>query len=123
MIIGTGVDIVDLNRVRRIWDAYGMRFADRVLAAREREQAVRITVELLGSRLAAKEACVKALGTGFAPGIGQHDIAVISLGSGKPELVLSRGAKEAGDRLGLRASHLSLSHERHLAVAMVVLET
>jgi len=81
MIIGTGVDIVDLHRVRRIWDTYGTRFADRVLAASEKEQVQRITVELLGSRLAAKEACVKALGTGFAPGIGQHDITVISSAS------------------------------------------
>ncbi len=122
MIIGTGVDIVDLNRVRRIWDTYGTRFAERVLAASEREQARRITIELLGSRLAAKEACVKALGTGFAPGIGQRDIAVRTRKSGQPELLLFRGAKKAGERLGLRASHLSLSHERHLAVAMVVLE-
>ncbi len=123
MIIGTGVDIVDLRRVRRIWDRYGMRFARRVLAPSERDQAQRITVELLGSRLAAKEACVKALGTGFTRGIGQQDIAVRSRESGKPELVLSRGASQAADRLGLRASHLSLSHERHLAVAMVVLES
>ena len=113
MIIGTGVDIVDLRRVRRIWDRYGMRFAHRVLAPSEREQAQRTTVELLG----------KALGTGFTRGIGQQDIAVQSRESGKPELVLSRGASEAADRLGLRASHLSLSHERHLAVAMVVLES
>lgn len=123
MIIGTGVDIVDLRRIRRIWDRYGMRFARRVLAPSEREETRRITVELLGSRLAAKEACVKALGTGFAPGIGQQDIAVRSRESGKPELLLSRGAREAADSLGLRASHLSLSHERHFAVAMVVLES
>jgi holo-[acyl-carrier protein] synthase len=122
MIIGTGVDIVDLSRVRRIFETYGMRFARRILAASERDEARHITVELLGSRLAAKEACVKALGTGFTRGIGMHDVAVRSLASGKPELVLSRGARETADRLGLRASHLSLSHERHLAVAMVVLE-
>jgi len=122
MIIGTGVDIVDLNRVRRIWETYGLRFADRILAESEKDRARRITVELLSSRFAAKEACVKALGTGFTRGIGYRDIAVHSQSSGKPEIILSRGAKEAADRLGLRASHLSLSHERHLAVAMVILE-
>ena len=123
MIIGTGVDIVDLRRVRRIWETYGMRFAGRILAASEQEQAPRITAQLLGSRLAAKEACVKALGTGFTRTIGLRDIAVFSQESGRPELALSRGAREAGERQGLRASHLSLSHERHMAIAMVILES
>jgi len=122
MIIGTGIDIVDLTRVRRIQDTYGMRFADRILADSEKVQAQHITAELLGSRLAAKEACAKALGTGFKAGIGLRDIAVRSRSSGQPELVLHRGAREAGKGLGLRTSHLSLSHERHLAVAFVVLE-
>ena len=117
------MDIVDLRRVRRIREVYGDRFTQRLLAASEREEATRITAELLGSRLAAKEACVKALGTGFRPGIGLRDIAVHSRESGSPELILYRGARKAGEELGLRASHLSLSHERHLAVAMVVLET
>lgn len=122
MIIGTGIDIVDLVRVRRIRDTYGMRFADRILADSEKAQARHITVELLGSRLAAKEACVKALGTGFRAGIGLRDIVVRSHSSGQPELILHREAREAGEGLGLRASHLSLSHERNLAVAFVLLE-
>lgn len=122
MILGTGIDLVDLQRVRRIWERRGNRFADRILAPEEKESAVGITVELLGSRFAAKEACVKALGTGFSGGIGLRDILVLHGKSGRPELVLKGNALEAARKLGVASRHLSLSHERSMAIALVILE-
>ena len=79
-------------------------------------------VSHVAARFAAKEAAVKALGTGFAEGIGPRDVAVRSLPSGKPELVLSGKAREKADALGVKKLHLTLTHTRDNAAAVVILE-
>lgn len=76
----------------------------------------------VAARFAAKEAAVKALGTGFAEGIGPRDVAVRSLPSGKPELVLSGAARERARALGAARLHLTLTHTRDNAAAVVILE-
>ena len=76
----------------------------------------------MAARFAAKEAAVKALGTGFAEGIGPRDVAVRSLPSGKPELVLSGKAREKADALGVKKLPLTLTHTRDNAAAVVILE-
>lgn len=76
----------------------------------------------VAARFAAKEAAVKALGTGFAEGIGPRDVAVRSLPSGKPELVLSGAARERARALGAARLHLTLTHTRDNAAAVVIIE-
>ncbi len=76
----------------------------------------------MAARFAAKEAAVKALGTGFAAGVGPLDVEVVSLSSGKPELRLHGAAARRAGELGAAAAHISLTHERDAAAAVVILE-
>ena len=96
--------------------------AVKVLRAVEKKfgHSFTMTEALLGG--AAIDAAVKALGTGFAEGIGPRDVAVRSLPSGKPELVLSGKAREKADALGVKKLHLTLTHTRDNAAAVVILE-
>lgn len=125
MIVGIGVDVVDVERVRRIHDRFGSRFATRVLASWEYDgyrQAVD-PAGLVAKRFAAKEAAAKALGTGLGGGVAFRDIGVTHDGRGAPALRLTGGAAERAARLDVRCSHLSVADERSLAIALVVLET
>ena len=79
-------------------------------------------VPFLSGRFAAREACAKALGTGFAQGVNWLDMEILNDLSGRPVLTLSGAAAAIADRLGVRRVHLSISHERNYAVAMVILE-
>jgi holo-[acyl-carrier protein] synthase len=125
MLLGIGVDIVEIERVERLLDRFGERIARRLLTPREFEQftARGAPAGFLASRFAAKEATAKALGTGIAQGVGFHGIEVVNSASGQPGLNLQAGAAAWANRLGVAASHLSLSDEKHYCVAMVVLET
>ena len=124
MVKGIGIDIVEVKRIRDIFDRYGERFARRILTQGEHELFFKRnhSALYLSSRFAAKEAASKALGSGIAAGIGFHDIEVIKDSDGRPELVLSGAARARQDQLGVRRCLLSLSDEKHYAVAMVVLE-
>ncbi len=94
MIIGLGSDIVDARRIGRVIDKYGDRFLDRIYTPAERAKADRRKnrVETYAKRYAAKEACAKALGTGFRRGVFWRDLGVVNLAGGKPSMKLTGGA-------------------------------
>lgn len=125
MILGLGLDITELSRISRAWERFGMRFAAKILhpeeLARFAERSASKTT-FLASRFAAKEAAVKALGTGFSEGMLPTDIAVLSDSSGKPALVFSGEAEKKARQLGISRLHISLTHGKETVAAVVVLE-
>ncbi len=124
MILGIGTDIVTLERVEAGLRRFGRLFAEKILAEDELSTlpAGERLVAYLAGRWAAKEACVKALGTGFAKGIGPKQIAVFNNAAGAPFLVLSGKALSLCHELGVTKMHVSVSHDKLSAVAFVVLE-
>lgn len=128
-IIGIGLDLVEVARVERALHRFGGRFLDRIMDEEERRAVPgdpaapsSRTIAHVAARFAAKEAAVKALGTGFAEGIGPRDVAVRSLPSGKPKLALSGAARRRAEALGAKRWHLTLTHTRDNAAAVVILE-
>ncbi len=124
MIYGIGTDIVAVPRLQASLDRYGQRFAARILTESEMSgfQRTQSQAHFLAKRFAAKEALVKALGTGFRDGLSLRDVAVANDVLGKPMLVFS---DELADRLcsrGITQQHLSLTDEREYALAFVILE-
>ncbi|MCG3202463.1 MAG: Holo-[acyl-carrier-protein] synthase [Gammaproteobacteria bacterium] len=124
MIIGIGVDMVRIARMRTGMARYGERLARRILHDSEyaRFAGSRRKPEFLAQRFAAKEAAAKALGTGFAGGVYACDIIVGSDARGKPLLEFVGGARDRVDHLGVTRSHVSLSDEGEYSIAMVTLE-
>jgi len=124
MICGIGVDIAEIKRYDRMLRRYGERFTRRILTEREFERFLQRnrSSRFLASRFAAKEATAKALGCGIAGGVTFQSIEVTSDDNGKPGLVLHGEALARVQHLGVTRSMLTLSDERHYAVAMVVLE-
>jgi holo-[acyl-carrier protein] synthase len=124
MVLGIGVDVVEVARVGRALEKYRERLENRVFTAEERSDcAGRVDrVLALAARFAAKEACLKALGTGWAGGVSFRQIEVRREASGRPALRLHGRAAETAAGLGVTATHLSLSHQPNVAVAVVVLE-
>ena len=113
-----GVDIIEIHRVKRVFEQYGDRFLRRVYTAREIAYC-RGRAPQLASRFAAKEATMKALGTGVR-GIRWRDIEVVRGRGQAPRIELHGTAQARADRLGLTDIALSLSHSREFAVASVV---
>ncbi|MBD5553245.1 MAG: holo-ACP synthase [Desulfovibrio sp.] len=122
MIVGLGTDIVDLKRIEAVLKRFGERFLQRICAPCELAAAVAPGAAFTGGRFAAKEAAVKALGTGFAHGILPAQISILNAESGQPRLVFSDAALAAATALGARRWHVSISHERRFALATVILE-
>jgi holo-[acyl-carrier protein] synthase len=124
MIIGIGVDVVEIERIRTLLERHGDRARHKLFTARElADCGVRADpAECLAARFAAKEAALKALGTGKEPGVRWTDLEVSRADSGCPGLSLAGGARERAERAGVGRAWLSLSHEAGLACAMVVLE-
>jgi holo-[acyl-carrier protein] synthase len=124
MIVGVGIDIIDIRRVRKILERQGERFMRRVFTAGEQEycMAHRDAALHFAARFAAKEALFKALGTGWAQGVTWLDAEVRRESSGAPRLVLCGSAEEVSKGLGTQAIHLSLSHSEEAAIALVILE-
>ena len=124
-IIGVGTDIVDIARIRRMAEEHGERFLQRVFCPAEIAYCFRMADPFphLAARWAAKEAVVKALGTGFSQGIGWRSVWVAHLPSGEPLVVLEGAAKRWAERLGVRKIWLSLAHTREYAAAVAVMET
>ena len=124
MIKGLGVDTIELERIERVYREYNPRFIDRVYSTEEKEYALRFKdpVPRLAARFAAKEACMKALGTGWNLGVRWRDISVVNNRMGKPELVLSGNAKDFFKRMGADHIHLSITHSRKYATAVVIFE-
>ncbi|HEX5846457.1 MAG: holo-ACP synthase [Rhodoplanes sp.] len=127
MIIGIGTDIVDIRRIERTIARFGERFLDRIFTAKERARAERRAnrVPTYAKRFAAKEACAKALGTGFRKGVFFRDIGVVNLASGQPTLSLTGGASARLASLippGFAARiDLALTDEWPLAQAFVII--
>lgn len=117
-MVETGVDIVEVARVADLARRYGDRFGKRVYSAEE-WQEYRARPESLAARFAAKEATIKALN---CPTIALHEVRVVRAGQGPPRLELVGRALERAAALGARHLAVSLSHTRHYAVAVVVVE-
>jgi holo-[acyl-carrier protein] synthase len=124
MILGLGVDTIEIERIARIFGMYGDRFLNRIFAAEEQAYARRFKdpAPRLAARFAAKEACMKALGTGWNDGVRWCDIVVINSPMGKPELQLRGRAKWYMDKLAATHTHLSITHDRGYATVIVILE-
>jgi len=124
-IVGIGTDIVSVPRLRAAVERHGERFAERILADTELAEWRRRErpIALLAKRFAAKEAAAKALGTGIAQGVTLKSLTVEHDTLGKPVLCLHGAAAARAAAIGAARWHLSLSDERDLAAAFVVLET
>ena len=123
-ILGMGTDLAEVDRIEQSITRYGDRFLQRIYTAGEiayvTGKANRF--ERYAARFAAKEAGMKALGTGWSGGIRWHDLEVANLPSGRPTLRLHGQAAEHAVGLGVRHIHLSLSHTATMAIAFVILE-
>ena len=127
MIIGLGSDIIDARRIGRVIDKYGERFLNRIYTPAERAKADsrKNRVETYAKRYAAKEACAKALGTGFRRGVFWRDLGVVNLPGGKPSMKLTGGALKRLQAItppGCEASiEVSLTDEGPTAQAIVII--
>ena len=125
MIFGNGIDIIDINRIRRVIDKYGNRFKKRCYSRSEIERSEnRLNlVESYAKRYAAKEACAKALGTGLARGVFWKDIEVFNNKFGKPYIRLHNNAKKYLSKMSEHELkiELSLSDEKEFAIANVII--
>ena len=124
MIIGSGIDLMDIGRIQHSMDRYGSRFLDRVYTSAEQSYCLqkRKAAESFAARFAAKEAGAKALGTGISNGVSWREIEVIRAASGKPGLRFLGRAAEIATSLGVVNAALSLTHTPTMAMASVVLE-
>lgn len=126
MIVGTGFDLTSLPRIHSSLERFGEHFLRRLLTQKEQmamPASDSARTAYVAGRFAAKEAAVKALGTGFAQGVGFQDVEILSLPSGRPELRLHGVALTTAQQLGARTWYVSISHERDMAGAMVILES
>ncbi len=122
MIYGIGIDLVEINRIERIYKKWGDRFTNKILTPREKDSITGTISRYLASRFAAKEAFVKALGTGFSESIGLKDIEIISEPNNPPNIKLYGRPLEIQKQKGLKKIFLSISHEKNIAAAMVIIE-
>jgi holo-[acyl-carrier protein] synthase len=124
MIVGSGIDLVEIGRIQRSVDRYGSRFLDRVYTGAEQAYCLRKRkwAESFAARFAAKEAAAKALGTGISYGVNWLEIEVVREPSGRPRLEFHGRAAQIASRLGAARAALSITHTSGLAMASVVLE-
>jgi len=123
VIFGIGIDILRAERVTAVFGRYGRRFVERLLMPEELAlfERQRRPERFLAMRFAAKEAVVKAMGTGFAHGMWIRDVGVIPDRFGRPEIVFSERGRHKCATLGIGDGHLSLTDEAGLVVAVAVL--
>ena len=128
MILGVGSDLIDVRRIERTIERHGDRFLARIFTATERAKADGRArrAETYAKRFAAKEACAKALGTGFRDKVFWRDLGVVNLRSGQPTMALTGGAAERLASLipaGMRpVIHVSLTDDHPYAQAFVIIE-
>lgn len=124
MIFGVGTDIVELSRIQATYDRFGDHFVDRLLMDEERElfDRVKRPARFLGMRFAAKEATVKAIGTGFRHGMWIRDVGIINDDLGRPLVIYSERGQGVCESLGIGASHVSLTDDAGLIIAFAVVE-
>ena len=125
MIYGIGTDIVEYARIEKIFARYGARFAGRVLSERELPEyrSVANPSRLLAKRFAAEEAFAKAVGSGMREPVTMRRIGVTHDGLGKPVLQFDETLRAYLAQLGINGHHVSVSDERDMIVAFVVLES
>jgi holo-[acyl-carrier protein] synthase len=125
VIVGSGIDLAEVDRVRKAIERFGPRFVERVftpaeIAYVERRKASRF--QRYAGRFAAKEAGMKAIGTGWRRGVRWQDFEVANLPSGKPTLKLHGQAAKVAERLGVKQVTLSITHTASVGMAVVILE-
>jgi len=124
MILGTGIDLAEVARIREAIERYGDRFVRRIYTAGEiayvESKANRF--ERYAGRFAAKEAGMKAIGTGWKGGVRWQDFEVSNLASGRPTLRLHGEAARRAEKMGVKTISLSITHTAELGMAHVILE-
>jgi holo-[acyl-carrier protein] synthase len=124
MIVGSGIDLVEIGRIQQSMERFGQRFLNRVYTGAEQAYCLRRrnAAESLAARFAAKEAGAKALGTGISRGVNWLEIEVVREPGGRPALRFHGRAAEIASRMGVAHTALSLTHTAELAMASVALE-
>lgn len=126
MIVGTGVDLAEVPRIRKAIERFGRHFIDRIYTPREIEYVERRAAgrfERFAARFAAKEAGMKAIGTGWRHGVRWVDFEVANLPSGKPTLLFHGVAARFAERLGVKNVSLSITHTAETGMAIVIIES
>jgi holo-[acyl-carrier protein] synthase len=125
MIVGTGIDIAEVPRIRQSIERFGERFLQRIYTAGERRycDSKANRVERYAARFAAKEAAMKALGTGWNYGVRWQDCETVRMPGGRPTMVFHGKANEFAAKLGVKNAALSISHTAEQAIAQVILES
>lgn len=124
MIVGMGVDIAEVGRIQGAVERYGETFLKRIFTVREREYCERFKnkYERYAGRFAAKEAAMKALGTGWRRGVKWVDLEVVRETSGRPTLAIKGEAAKIAQQLGVKSVALSITHTESQALAQVIFE-
>src|SRR5437588_11852258 len=125
MIVGTGIDIADVHRVAEAMERFGNRFLHRVFTEGEMRycDSKANRVERYAARFAAKEAAMKALGTGWNHGVRWRDCEVVRMSGGRPTIQFHGRAGEFAARLGVKNAAFSIPHNQEQAIAQVILES
>jgi holo-[acyl-carrier protein] synthase len=124
VIVGLGLDIAEIDRIEAAIKRHGAAFIERLFTPAEAAYCERYKnkFERYAGRFAAKEAAMKALGTGWSGGVRWRDIEVVREASGKPSLQLAGVARQIADRLGVKSTALTITHSGNLALAEVIFE-
>jgi len=125
MIVGTGIDIAEVPRIRKSIERFGERFLHRVFTPGERRycDSKANRVERYAARFAAKEAAMKALGTGWNHGVRWRDCEVVRMPGARPTIQFHGKAGQFAAKLGMKNAALSLTHTKDQAMAQVILES
>jgi len=125
MIVGTGIDITEVERIEATIQRFGRRFLERVFTAQEIRycESKANKAERYAGRFAAKEAAMKAIGTGWSRGVTWQDVEVIRAAGSRPTIAFHGKAKEFFHKLGAARAQLSITHTAEMAMAQVILES
>ncbi len=125
MIHGTGVDIIEISRIKKSMDRYAGKFEEKIFTPQEIEycRSQANPCKHFAGRFAAKEAVLKSLGTGLAQGISWKDMEILNQESGAPVLQITGAGKKIFDSLNLKNIHISISHDKLYAIAQAVAES
>ena len=123
MIFGIGIDVLELKRMKSMHERYGKRLVNHLLMPEEQAQLAKTQrpERFLAMRFAAKEAIVKAMGTGFAHGVWIRDVGIVANEWGRPEVIYSARGDGVRRKLGVGEGHVTLTDEAGLVVAVAVL--
>ena len=125
MIHGTGVDLIEISRIKKSMDRYAGKFEEKIFTPQEIEycRSQANPSKHFAGRFAAKEAVLKSLGTGLAQGISWKDMELLNRESGAPVLQITGAGKKIFDSLNLKNIHISISHDKLYAIAQAVAES